>query len=265
MIRYKGMLPLWGMILATLMGGMSCKSIKGITSSKNTSNKLDKTITLVQQRSPEFKTLSISGKAKVDIPDEGLGMRMSYRLNMYKDSLIWIRVSKLGIEAVRVMITQDSVFALDNINERYVRSGFDPANKYTGLDLDFPLLQDLLLGNLNLIPKQIDAPEAETESESNQLQLAGKENGTAFTYTIDKDWLKLKKIHAYNPSLSQETEISYGDFQSLGKGLLPQQGFIRVTQPQQVSLDFSHAKVRVNPEKMSFKFNIPKGYSLVSG
>ena len=260
---FKHFASIWGIILTVFLGGMACKSIKNISSTDKISNKVDRTISLVQQRSPEFKTLSISGKAKVDIPDEGLGMRMSYRLNMYKDSLIWIRVSKLGIEAVRVMITRDSVFALDNINERYVRSGFDPANKYTGLDLDFPLLQDLILGNLNLIPEQITSPDPKPES--NQLQLAGNENGTAFTYTIDRDWLKLKKIHASNPSLSQETEISYGDFQSLGKGLLPQKGFIHVTQPQQVSLDFSHAKVRVNPEKMSFKFNIPKGYSLVSG
>ncbi|MEM6632568.1 MAG: DUF4292 domain-containing protein [Bacteroidota bacterium] len=263
MREYNRILPLLTIAMGMILLGVGCKTIKGVGNSDKVPKKLDRTIQLVQERSPEFNTLSISGKAKVDIPEEGMGMRISYRLNMYKDSLIWIRVSKLGIEAVRVLITKDSVFALDNINERYVRSGFDPANKFTGLTLDFPLLQDLVLGNLNLIPRQISSPSL--EGESDQFELEGNENGTAFTYTIDKDWLKLKKIHAYNPTLSQETEISYGDFQKLGKGLLPQQGVIRVTQPQQVNLDFTHARVRVNPERMSVKFNIPKGYSLVSG
>ena len=249
------------LFLALTMG--ACKALKEAKNSTGIPKKLDKTLTLVEGKNPQYQTLTISGKARLDVPKEGVNVRLSYRMNMIKDSLIWIRVSKLGVEAVRVLIKRDSIYALDNLSERYIRSGFEPANKYTGLDLDFDLLQDLLLGNLQMIPNRVD--ERPSTRNDSLLVLFGSENGTGFTYTLDKDWLKLIKIHALNPSLLQETEISYGGFQAFGKGLLPHEGSIEVSQPEKIGLDFTHSRVRVNPEKFSVKFRIPKGYTLVSG
>lgn len=241
----------------------SCKTAKVAGPTTGLPKKLDRTLKLVQENNPSFKTLTISGKARVDMPKEELNLRLSYRMNILKDSLIWMRVSKLGIEAVRVMITRDSIFAIDNLSETYIRSGFEPAQKYTGLEVNFDILQDLLIGNLHLIPQRVEQRKPETDPIL--LTLSGNERGTGFTYTIDKKWLKLIKIHAANPSLLQETEISYGGFENYGKGLLPEEGSIRVSQPNQVELDFNHSRVRVNPEKISVKFQVPKNYTLVSG
>ncbi len=252
-----------GILLALTVGMGACKGLKEVKNASGIPKKLDKTLTLVKEKNPQYQTLTISGKARLDVPKEGVNVRLSYRMNMIKDSLIWIRISKLGIEAVRVLIKRDSIFALDNLGERYIRSGFEPANKYTGLDLDFNLLQDLLLGNLQMIPKRVE--ERLSKGNDSQLVLFGSENGTGFTYTLDKNWLKLIKIHALNPSLLQETEINYGGFQVFGEGLLPQNGSIEVSQPEKVDLDFTHSRVRVNPDKFSVKFRVPKGYTLVSG
>ena len=252
----------WGLIGAVLLLVGSCKTTKEVGMSSGLPKKLDKTLKLVQENNPDFNTLTISGKAKLDIPKEGVDIRLSYRMNILKDSLIWIRVSKLGIEAVRVMITPDSIFAIDNLMERFIRSGFEPAQKYTGLEVNFEILQDLLIGNLNMIPKRVESSKAEIDSE--WLTLTGNEKGTGFSYTLSKKWLKLVKIQALNPALLQETEITYGGFETYGKGLLPEEGSIRVSKPEKVELDFTHSRVRVDPDKISVKFQVPKGYTLVS-
>lgn len=252
----------WGLVLTVILWVGSCKTVKETGMTSGLPKKLDKTFKLVQEKDPTFKTLTISGKARLDIPKEGVNVRLSYRMNILKDSLIWIRVSKLGIEAVRVMITPDSIFAIDNLMERYVRSGFEPAPKYTGLEVDFETLQDILIGNLHLIPPRVEP--RTTEIDSDWLTLSGNENGTDFTYTLSKKWLKLVKIQATNPSLLQETEITYGSFEPYGKGLMPEEGSIRVSQPEKVELDFTHSRIRIDPEKISVKFQIPEGYTLVS-
>ena len=252
----------WGLVLTVVIGVGSCKTAKETGFSSGLPKKLDKTLKLVHEKDPNFKTLTISGKAKLDIPKEGVNVRLSYRMNILKDSLIWIRVSKLGIEAVRVKITPDSIFAIDNLMERYIRSGFEPAQKYTGLAVDFEILQDLLIGNLNLIPKRVEPLNGEANSV--ELTLMGSEKGTGFTYTLSKKWMKLVKIQAINLSLLQETEITYGSFEPYGKGLMPEEGSIKVSQPEKVELDFNHSRIRVDPEKISVKFQVPKGYTLVS-
>ena len=252
------------MLGSILLWSISCKTAKEAgPSAVRIPKKLDKTLSLVNANSPQYESLTISGKATAEIPGEGFDVRVNYRMNILKDSLIWIRVSKLGIEAARVMITRDSVFVLDNLQEQYVRSGYDPAKKFTGLAVDFSMLEDLIVGNLHIIPRRFK--EIRNGANAGWVELNGEENGTEFTYSIDKNWLKLAKIYAYNPWESQQTEILYSAFQKHGKGLMPQEGKIRVTLPKELKLDFSHSRVRVNPEKMSLKFNIPSNYTYVSG
>src|SRR5215216_6405944 len=102
-----------------------------------------------------FKTFS----AKIDVDYRG-GDDKHYDVNanmrMYKDSLIWVSVNAVfGIEAMRMLITKDSVFLLDKLNKSYLVRSVDYLQEVSSLPLTLSTLQNLLMGNPVFIDSNI--------------------------------------------------------------------------------------------------------------
>lgn len=71
-------------------------------------------------------------------------------IRMKKDSAIWISITPaLGIEVIRLLITEDSLKMLSKIpdNHYYFIGDLEQLSEKTGIDLEFEMLQNLLIGN----------------------------------------------------------------------------------------------------------------------
>ncbi|MDW3648642.1 MAG: DUF4292 domain-containing protein [Bacteroidia bacterium] len=242
--------------LLALLSLQSCKGLKkkqGIQAEKAWKT----TISNASKERVEYKTLELSGKAQLDIEKMGVNnMGVSYRVSMEKDKRIWIRVSKL-IEVARILARPDSLFVLDKINRRYIACDYALAEKFTGLEMDFELLQDLILGNFNPIPEELSPGLQENGVQT----FTGEKAGTDFTYKIDNSTFKVKEIKAVNSGLKQNTVISYSDFSEKASTLMPQNTSISVLSPEEISIDLSHRKVDLNPSDPSFSFRVPSSYA----
>ena len=98
---------------------------------------------------PEF----LVGKAKVKYKDEDQGLSFTMQLRMIKDEAIWISGTFLGFEVARVLITPDSLKAINKYEKTYtLRSMNDLKEEFDVDQLDFGLIQDLFLGN-DLMPE----------------------------------------------------------------------------------------------------------------
>lgn len=74
-------------------------------------------------------------------------LRFTGSLRMRRDSTIWISASALmGIENVRALITQDSVFLINRMNQTYLAEPFSAMEETMGTP-SFQELQSTLLGN----------------------------------------------------------------------------------------------------------------------
>ncbi|MBW6491459.1 MAG: DUF4292 domain-containing protein [Lentimicrobium sp.] len=72
----------------------------------------------------------------------------SGQIRIHKDSLIWISISPaLGIEMVRVLISNDSVFYMNRLDNTYFKSNFDYINSVINSALDYDMLQSFMTGN----------------------------------------------------------------------------------------------------------------------
>lgn len=72
----------------------------------------------------------------------------SGQIRIQRDSLIWISISPaLGIEMVRVLISNDSVWYMNRLENTYFRSNFDYINSVINSTLDYDMLQSFLTGN----------------------------------------------------------------------------------------------------------------------
>lgn len=92
----------------------------------------------------------ISAKASVNATIDNDKNSFNINMRMCRDSAIWVSVSPLlGIEAVRVLLTPDTVRFLDRINHEYKVSGYKLINDLLNSgNLDFEIIQGVLTGNL---------------------------------------------------------------------------------------------------------------------
>ena len=111
----------------------------------------------LKERSPDFLMEQMvrqqvsaewfEGRAKIGYSDEYLSIGVNATIRMRKDSILWVSVKKLGFEAARALITKDSVYVLDRINNQYGVQGFDWIEKEFGIPASLNTLQMIFLGN----------------------------------------------------------------------------------------------------------------------
>ena len=93
-----------------------------------------------------FKWLNIKFSAEVTYNKKSNSFSGIARIR--KDSAIWLAIyPALGIEAARVLITNDSVKMLNRIEQTYFCGDFKYINNILQTDLDFDIIQSLLIGN----------------------------------------------------------------------------------------------------------------------
>ncbi len=243
--------------LALVLSLSSCKSLKDLGSGAKGEAA---TLKALEGNNLDFTTLSISGKGKAKMEKADFSIGMTYKIDLYADSLIRIRVTKLGLEGARILITQDSIYVLDRLNKTYTVSDYTPAKKFTGLDADFAMVQALILGDFSPIPDQLKLE----NKKANPQVFKGIAGGTDFAYKISRNLLKLMELEAVNELLSQHTVIQYLEFEEVDGQKIPNEGAVIVKAPEQAGFDFKHHKVNLNPNKISFKFNVPDSYERVA-
>ena len=102
----------------------------------------------VQLKKNEFRFKCLNIKFNADIEYNGKKNSFGGTLRIKKDSLIWVSVTPaLGIEAARILITPDSVKMLNRIEMTYFAGDIKNMNKMFKTNIDFDMLQSLLVGN----------------------------------------------------------------------------------------------------------------------
>ncbi len=90
-------------------------------------------------------------KISVDSDINNQTNSFSANLRIKKDSAIWISISPaLGIEVARVLITPDSLKFINRINGTYFKGDFKYLNELLQIEVNFKMIQAILLGNVYL-------------------------------------------------------------------------------------------------------------------
>ena len=87
-----------------------------------------------------------AGKARVRVETDDLRMGVTMQIRMRKDSLIWIRIEKLGFEVGRALITPDSAYVIDRLSKEYYAEHLSKFIRTYKAPFDFQDLQNVLAG-----------------------------------------------------------------------------------------------------------------------
>jgi hypothetical protein len=214
-----------------------------------------------------------SAKFSADYTNKGKENSFSGQIRIRKDSLIWISLTPmLGIEAVRLMISRDSVKMINRLNDTYFLGDYEYVNRFLNANIDYDLLQAFLLGNdLEFYEEGKfraavdDGAYKLSTSERRKLKKFVRSSQENLKIFIQNIWLDpvtfkitrtdVKEIRRDNIKL----ESTYGDFELLEGQLFPRKMNYTIWADNtiRVKADFSKMTIDI---PLQFPFKIPGSY-----
>ncbi len=202
-------------------------------------------------------------------------------IRIQKDSAIWVSITPLlGIEMARALITQDSIIFMNRVKSEYFKGDFSYINKTFNVDLDYDMLQALLVGN------SIDFEKNEKVRTSidrkKDLYFIGTEKKRKIKKDLKKDlkkdkekikeqtqiiWLspenmKIAELLLHDPERDQSLHSTFSDYQAIDEQLFPHKLQFNIEAKRNLTINVNYNKVTLNKE-LSFSFKIPSKYEQV--
>jgi hypothetical protein len=235
-----------------LLAGCKKEAIPTDASEKTT------TIGHVQVNNLEFSYLS--SKGQITFNDKNDNLSSGYSLRMQKDSVIWISVQPgLGIEAARMLLTQDSVFMMNRLQKEYIATDYSFLRHKLNVEVNFEVLQAILLGNY----QSKGSEKVINEGESQHIQQTRE--ALLFNFFIGLQNNKLQQLHVQDKNTGNTITVKYNSFNNIGTVPFAYALAAQVLQKGEV-IDFTmkHSRVLVSAEVLDFPFTVPTDYKYLS-
>jgi hypothetical protein len=215
--------------------------------------------TLDQIRANQIIFYTFSAKVNVDYKgSDGKNYNVNANVRMLKDSAVWINVNALlGIDALRVLITRDSVKLLDKLNKTYTARSVDYLKDVTALPLDLPTVQDLIVGNAVFLDSNIVSYSADNNVVS--LLSVGQWFKNLITLNATDKTIQHSKLDDADISRNRTAELTYSDYERKKGFPFSTTRRIAVAEKKRldIKLDFKQYDFNV---PVTFPFSVPKNY-----
>jgi hypothetical protein len=202
----------------------------------------------------DFNYLSSKGQITLNDSNDNLSSGVSIR--MRKDSVIWVSVQPgLGIEAARMMLTQDSVYMINRLHKEYVATDYSFLRNKFQVDVDFEVLQAILLGNYQ------QKGEEKTQDEGQMQHVQQLRENLLFDYFIGRLNNKLQQLNVQDKNTGNTITVKYDSFENIGQVPFAHALAAQVLQKGEIA-DFtlSYSRITVSDEVLAFPFSVPADY-----
>lgn len=218
-----------------------------------------------------------SAKFNCELTIDGEEHSFNVMVRTRKDSVIWMSISKLGIDAARVLITKDSVkFTLGLTERKYFTGDFSYINQMLHADLDFNMLQALLFGNSAEFYDDDERLKPGRDRSNCQYFLStvrkrhvkrivsgDEQPKEAFqTIWLDPQTFKVVTTEFNDVETKRKFNACYDDFKPVDKYLAPFKLLYIITAEKNIKADIRYARIGIN-EPQKFPFNIPSNYERI--
>lgn len=263
-------------VLLLLFSFTACKNQKKITLNNGKcilDFKNARTLT-TNLKSNELRFTWLKAKLSAEALIDSSSNSFSIALRMRKDSIIWMSISKLGIEGARVLITKDSVKFTNTIQNKYFKGDYAYISKLLNTELDFEMLQSLLVGNSVSFYDEDEKIKPGVDDCQYTLGTVRKfkrrrvERGRELKEPAQSIFLvpenfKIARILFYEFNPDRSFDAHFGDYATVDSSqLFPQKMNYTIKAQKNVTIDLNFSKVTLN-EEQTFPFKIPDNYEQI--
>lgn len=226
----------------------------------------------------ELKFDWLTAKFSADYKNKDTEHSFGGQIRIRKDSLIWITLSPMmGIEVIRLMISQDSIKFINRMNNTYFIGDYEYLNRFLNTNIDYDILQAFLIGR-DLSSYENDKFRASIDekyyklstSERQKLKKFVKSTEEAVKVYIQNIWLdpvtfKITKADVKEVKREKiRMEASYDAFEPLGSQIFPGKVEYNIFAENNLFVKVNFSKVLVD-EPQSFPFKIPASFQPIKG
>lgn len=257
----------------------SCKNQKKITLNNGKcilDFKNAKTLT-TNLKANEFKFDRLKAKLSIDALIDSSSNSFTVALRIKRDSVIWMSLSKLGIEGARLLITKDSVKFINSIKSQYFSGDFAYLSKLLNTELDFEIIQSLLIGNSVTFYDETEKIKPGVNNcqytlgtirkyKLRRVMEKGKElKEAAQSIYLIPETFKISRIlfYDFNPDRSFDAKFdSFSSPENSNNQLFPFKMNYIIKAQKNVAIDIEYNKIQLN-EELSFPFKIQDNYERI--
>ncbi|MCO6495445.1 MAG: DUF4292 domain-containing protein [Bacteroidetes bacterium] len=202
----------------------SCKSKSKIVNTESSKISAENFAKIFKEKAESWH--SFSCKLSIEYSDGASNMTANATLRMKRDSIMWISISALGFEALRVLVTQDSFHIMQKMPRKSVTTNsINSLSNLIGYSVTINQLQSLILGNLILNPTQYRWSESPEEG---AFYLKGRSDSIEVTQkyyfeNIEPLEIVIRSLNTYN-----KTVVTYKGMQSTNHTQVPTKSIVKI-------------------------------------
>lgn len=206
---------------------------------------------------PQFEYMSAKAKFKFEHDGQKVSATANFRIQ--KDSIIWISISGFGLEAARVMIDTDHIYILDKLKRQYYEYSFEGLSKQLDFDLNFKLIQSVVLGDL------VDPYNNQKVVKMDKYYSFKSEKGIYFFQNfIGTRTMKLEKMNISETNTKNTISVNYSDFNFVDQQVFPNEiqatiEYEDLSKPN-TEINISYNKMVIENEPINFPYSVPSKY-----
>lgn len=242
-----------GVLLAVVLFA-SCKSTKSIAAGElDNALSSKKIIQNHYQNELDFETLS--GKLKIDYSDGENIQGVSVSFRMKKDKVIWIS-APLGM--VKAHITPEKVSFYNRLENEYFDGDYGYLSNILGTEVDFQILQNLLIGNAVLDLREDKYALSITDGKYNLKPKKQRELYKILFFLEPKNF-KISQQQISQPLENRFLKMDYS-YQEVTNKVIPNKVDIEAISDDIINkIELEYRGMEFG-RKLNFPYKIPKGF-----
>ncbi|WP_166461133.1 DUF4292 domain-containing protein [Flavicella sediminum] len=209
-----------------------------------------------------FDQETLSADLKINFKKGGSSKSISMSLKLQKDETILLNGSFFGFSILKALITPDRVSYYIKPTKTYYDGDFSSLSKLLGTDVNYEMVQNLLLGDAIV---KLNATDYDSTLDQQAHLLTPKqpnELAKIFFWVHPLNY-KIEKQEVISNEKNGFLTINYEDFQNINGTSIP--GAISIqakNDKNNASIHLDYKSIELN-KKLSFPYKIPSGYKRI--
>ena len=224
---------------------------------------------LLNDAAVEWFAAKVSASTEVDKDSK----TFTANLRIRKDSAIWLSISPaLGIEVARVLITKDSLKFINRLEGTYFKGGYSYLNELLQIDVNFSMVQSILLGNCYL-HHPVEKYTAVTEegdfilSTLNKRKIKRESELEIPEILTQEIWFssvvkKIVKMEMQDYRPVRRFAVKYKSHEQVESWMVPNALEIEANARKEVRIQLDYSRITVN-KVLNIPFSIPENYESI--
>jgi len=158
----------------------------------------------------QFSTEWMDARASIKLDSRDFNVGGTAFIRLERDKRLWVSVKKFGFEAARALVTPDSFFVLNRLQNEYTAEPLSYIEEKYKMPARFDLLQQVVLGNPIFMDRNL---ELENTSDG-QYHLSGKNNRWESDYWLGQSDFVLRRMRLREPPDNRVLQVFMDDIRA---------------------------------------------------